>query len=81
MFLLWYFPNNGKPYPNSCIENSNRCRPLWVAQQLRSDSSLFDMMSPDEKQVIDRVAESHGREWAEEYKDLILAQARLVGEL
>ncbi len=39
------------------------------------------MLTQEEQRVIERVAESHGREWAEEHEELILAQARLVGEI
>lgn len=35
----------------------------------------------EEHRVLDRVAECHGREWAEEHRELVLAQVRLVGEL
>lgn len=37
--------------------------------------------TPEEQRVIDQVAESHGREWAEEHAELIIAQAQLVGEI
>jgi len=37
--------------------------------------------TPEEQRVIDQVAESRGREWAEAHKELILAQAHLVGEI
>jgi len=37
--------------------------------------------SREERQVVDSVAKTHGEEWAEEHADLILAQARLVGEI
>jgi len=36
---------------------------------------------PEEQRVIDRVADTHGREWAEQYATLIVAQARRVGEI
>lgn len=38
-------------------------------------------MSSDEQRVIDRVADTHGIEWAEEHQELIIAQARRVGEI
>jgi hypothetical protein len=34
-----------------------------------------------EQRVIDSVAETHGEEWAEEHAALIVAQAKLAGEL
>lgn len=37
--------------------------------------------TPEEQEIIDQVAKTRGEEWAEEHAELILAQARLVGEL
>lgn len=37
--------------------------------------------TPEEQRVMDLVAESRGREWAEEHAGLIIAQAQLVGEI
>ncbi|MGQ5515954.1 hypothetical protein [Halococcus saccharolyticus] len=37
--------------------------------------------TPEEQRVIDWVAEDKSEKWAEEHAELILAQARLVGEL
>lgn len=37
--------------------------------------------TPEEQAVIDDIAESRGEEFAEEHDELILDQARLVGEL
>lgn len=37
--------------------------------------------TPEEQGVIDLIAESRGEEFAEEYDELILAQARLIGDL
>jgi len=37
--------------------------------------------TPEEQQLIDKVAAVRGEEFAEENAELILAQARLVGEL
>ena len=34
---------------------------------------------PEEQQIIDEIAETHGREWAEEHEELILKQAQYVG--
>lgn len=41
----------------------------------------MDGRTPEEQRMIDLVAEIRGREFAEENAELILAQARLVGEL
>lgn len=40
-----------------------------------------DHRSQEEQRILDSVAETHGEEWAEEHAPLILAQARLVGEI
>lgn len=37
--------------------------------------------TPDEQAILDRVTESRGEAFAEEHDELILAQARLVGDL
>lgn len=37
--------------------------------------------TPEEQQIVDSVAATKGREWAEEHAELILAQARKVGDL
>lgn len=37
--------------------------------------------TPEEQAIIDEIAESRGEEFAEEHDELILHQARLVGEL
>lgn len=37
--------------------------------------------TPEEQAVVDRIAESRGEAFAEEHDELILAQARLVGDL
>lgn len=37
--------------------------------------------TPEEQCVIDEIEESRGEEFAEEHDELILAQARLVGDL
>ena len=37
--------------------------------------------TPEERAIIEGVAETHGEDWAAEHEALILAQARLVGEL
>jgi len=34
-----------------------------------------------EREILDRVAADRGEEWAEERAELILAQARLIGDL
>jgi len=39
------------------------------------------MRSIEEKEIINQVAEEKGKEWAEKHANLILAQARLVGDL
>lgn len=41
----------------------------------------FSERTPEEQQILDSVAERKGEEWAEEHAELILAQARLVGEI
>lgn len=43
---------------------------------------LSDVKIPeDEEDVVDMVAETHGREWAEEHRELVIAQAELIGDL
>src|SRR5262245_60039072 len=37
--------------------------------------------TPEEQEIIDVVARSHGREFAEKYAELALEQARMVGDL
>lgn len=37
--------------------------------------------TPEEQRIIDSVAEGRGEEWAEEHAELILTQARLIGDL
>jgi len=37
--------------------------------------------TPAEQRVIDKVAETHGDEWAERHAGLIIAQARRIGEI
>lgn len=36
---------------------------------------------PEEQEVIDQITESRGEEFADEHEELILAQARLIGDL
>lgn len=37
--------------------------------------------TPEEREIIEKVAERRGQEWAEHYAELILAQARAIGDL
>lgn len=37
--------------------------------------------TPEEQAIIDQVAEWRGKEWAERHAELILEQARQIGEL
>lgn len=37
--------------------------------------------TPEEQRVLDGMAEKRGKEFVEENKELILAQARLVGDI
>lgn len=37
--------------------------------------------TPAEQRILDQVAERRGREWAERHAELILCQARCVGQL
>lgn len=37
--------------------------------------------TPEEQAIIDVVAQTHGREYAETYADYLLAQARAIGEI
>jgi hypothetical protein len=37
--------------------------------------------TPEERRILDAVAESRGEEFVAEFAELILTQARLVGEL
>lgn len=41
----------------------------------------MDRRTTEEKALIDKVVERRGREFAEDNAELILAQARMVGEL
>ncbi|WP_276249180.1 hypothetical protein [Haladaptatus sp. YSMS36] len=40
-----------------------------------------DDRTPEEQAIIDEVAERKGRDYAEEYAELVLIQARRIGEL
>lgn len=46
-----------------------------------NDTNHEQDRTADEQRVIDSVAETHGEEWAEEHAALIVAQAKLAGEL
>ena len=37
--------------------------------------------NPDEQRILDEMAKRRGEEFIEEYDDLIVAQAKLIGEL
>lgn len=47
----------------------------------RSTGESTMVRAPEEQAIIDGVAELRGEEWAEEHAELILDQARHVGEL
>lgn len=35
----------------------------------------------DEQDAVEMVAETEGREWADQHRELIIAQAKLIGDL
>lgn len=37
--------------------------------------------TPEEQRVIDSIADVRGEDWAEEHAELILTQARLIGDI
>lgn len=55
-----------------CSDNQPQVCPSDIEEKGRS---------PEEKRIIDIVADRKGEEWAEKHSELILAQASLVGEL
>jgi hypothetical protein len=50
-------------------------------ESAETDSETERNRTPAEQRGVQDVAETYGEEWAEEHAELILAQARLVGEL
>lgn len=45
------------------------------------DASVLKTLTPDELRIVEIVAQSRGLKWAIDHLQLILAQAREIGEL
>ncbi len=45
------------------------------------ETTIGRLRSPAEQEVVDKVARSRGREWAELHADLIIEQAKHIGDL